>query len=111
MLVHLDQYQHDDADDSVRSAGAVSPETSAEDYFGSESVEAGEWERVDLDGETVLRRSSSHDGIAAVSVPEERADGDDPDLPGRTIQLRTAGGETRYVEQAVIVEVQDADPG
>lgn len=110
MLVHVEQYRRDDADDGVRSDGEVSPDRGTDEYFDRETVESAEWERVEHGDRTLLRRSSSHDGVTAVSVPREPTEDDDPALPGRTIQLRTAGGETHYVEQARIVEVQDADP-
>lgn len=43
-------------------------------------------------------------------MPEKGTDDDDPDLPGRTPQVRTAGGDSYFVEQAEIVEAIDDDP-
>lgn len=109
MLVHLRQYRRDDADDVVRSEGEVSPDRDPDEYFDRDGVEAEEWGRITYGGETILRRSSTHDDVVAVSVPKEETEDDDADLPGRTVQLRTGGG-SHYVEQARIVEVQDVDP-
>lgn len=106
MLVHLEQYDHDDVDDAVRSEGDVDPDRDQKEYFGEDDVGPEEWERVTEGGETLLRRSISKDGVTAVSVPQEESD---DTLPGKTIQLRIEGGET-YVENAEIVEVQDSDP-
>jgi hypothetical protein len=106
MLVHLEQYHHDEADDAVRSEGDVSPDRDPESYFGTDDLEADEWERVTEDDETLLRRSMTLDEVTAVSVPQEESH---EDLPGKTIQIRKGGGE-EYVENAEIVEVQDRNP-
>lgn len=108
--MHLEQYRRDDASETVRSEGEVSPEKSTEEYFGEEDLDAEEWERVEHDGESLLCRAREHSDVAAVSVPREQNEDDDPDLPGQTVQLRTGGGETYYVTQAKIIEVQDSDP-
>ncbi|WP_435180129.1 hypothetical protein [Halorussus sp. AFM4] len=106
MLVNLEQYQHDDADDAVRSGGDVDPDRDADDYFGTDDLDAEEWERVTEDGETLLRRSMTLEEVTAVSVPREQTH---EDLPGVTVQIRK-GGEEEYVDNARIVEVQDPDP-
>ena len=116
MLVHLHQFKREEVDfDDNRTAGesqtedAVDKET--EEYFGSdaEGFEAETWETVEHEGDPIQRRSVSIGGVNAVSVPQEPAEGDDSDLPGRTLQIRM-GGEQELVEQAVIVEVQDEEP-
>ena len=111
MLVHFEQYQRDEADDAVRSAGDVAPDRDADDYFGKDDLDAEEWERVTEDDETLLRRSVTIDEVTAVSVPQDEEDEEeaDDDLPGETIQLRI-GGTEEYVENARIVEVQDRNP-
>lgn len=106
MLVHLRQYDSDDATESVRSEGDVDPDRDPEAYFGEDDLDAEEWERVTEDGRTLLRRPVSLDDVTAVSVPRESSD---DDLPGETLQIRV-GGEERYVENAEIVEVQDRSP-
>jgi hypothetical protein len=110
MLVHFEQYQHDEADDAVRSDGDVSPDRDPEDYFGTddfeEGLDAAEWERVTVDDEVLLRRSVTLEGVTAVSVPQEETH---EDLPGKTIQVRKDGGE-EYVDNAEIIEAQDRSP-
>lgn len=106
MLVHFEQYQRDEADDAVRSEGSVDPDRDSEDYFGTDDLDAEEWERVTEDGRTLLRRSVTMDEVTAVSVPQEESD---EELPGKAIQIRI-GGTEEYVENAEIVEVQDRDP-
>lgn len=110
MLVHFEQYHRDEAKDTVRSEGDVSPDRDPDDYFGTEDFEeksdADEWERVTEGDETLLRRSVSIEGVTAVSVPQEESN---EDLPGKTIQIRV-GGEEEYVENAEIIEVQDREP-
>lgn len=108
MLVDLNQYRRDDASETVRHGEEVL-DTDEEAYLGTD-VEIEEWERIEHEGETILKRTSSHDNITAVSVPVEGTDEDDPDLPGRTIQLRKPGEDTYYVRQAEIVEAIDEDP-
>ncbi|MFC6941301.1 hypothetical protein ACFQE8_15235 [Salinirubellus sp. GCM10025818] len=113
MLVYLHQYREDDATETVRSGDAVGPDTSASEYFDVDDLETDEWERVEVDGRVLQRRAVDYDEVVAVSVPhdndEDEEDGDDPDLPGSTLQLRMGGG-TEYVENAVLVEAQDNDP-
>jgi hypothetical protein len=106
MLVHLKQYKPDEADDTVRSEGDVSPDRDSDDYFGEDDLDADEWERTTENGETYLQRSVSLNGVSALSIPEAAAD---EDVPGVTVQLRIDGEET-YVDNAAIVEVQDSDP-
>ena len=108
MLVHLAQYRRPDTTEAVRSDGDVDPETSPEEYFDKDELASEEWERVTRDGETLLRRTRSGDDVTAVAVPREGPEAH-AGLPGRTIQLRI-GGDSEYVEQAEIVEVQDQDP-
>ncbi|WP_233274828.1 hypothetical protein [Haladaptatus cibarius] len=72
--------------------------------------DANVWETVEHEGDPIQRRAITIDEIVAISVPEEPADDDDPDLPGQTIQVRTGGDET-FIPQAEIVEVQDTSPG
>ncbi|WP_227354813.1 hypothetical protein [Haladaptatus salinisoli] len=115
MLAHLHQYQHEEVEDGNRTAGESQTEDSvnkdAEEYFGRsmDDFDAETWETVEHDGDPIQRRSVTIDEVVAISVPEKPADDDDPDLPGRTIQIRTGGGET-FVSQAKIVEVQEANP-
>ena len=113
MLVYLHQYREPDTTESVRSGEGVSPETSESEYFDVDDLDVGEWERVEIDGRVLQRRAVDYDEVVAVSVPhdndEDGKDGDDPDLPGSTLQLRMGGG-TEYIENAVLVEAQDNDP-
>ncbi|WP_458188633.1 hypothetical protein [Haladaptatus sp. NG-WS-4] len=67
------------------------------------------WETVNHDGDPIQRRSITIDEAVALSVPEEPADDDDPDLPGQTIQIRTSGDE-QVISQAEVVEIQDLNP-
>ena len=108
MLVHFEQYQHDEATDEVRSEGDVSPDRDPEEYFGTDDFDgdADEWERVTEDGETLLRRSMTMEEVTAVSVPQEETH---EDLPGKTIQVRKGGSE-EYIDNAEIIEVQDREP-
>ena len=116
MLAHLHQYQHEQVEDANRTAGESQTEDSvdkdSEEYFGEnvEDFEAETWETVDHEGDPVQRRSVTIGNVTAVSVPQEPTEDDDPDLPGVTIQVRLDGGNTEYVEQAVVVEVQDEAP-
>ena len=110
MLVYLNEYRRDEASETVREGEEV-VDTDAEEYFGTDDAgPEDDWERVEHEGETILKKSSSHDGITAVSVPEEGTEEDDPDLPGRTLQLRKPGEDTYYVQQAEIIEAIDDDP-
>jgi hypothetical protein len=67
------------------------------------------WETVEYEDDPIQQRYVTIGGVTAVSVPQEPTDEDDPDLPGRTIQLRMGGG-IEHLEQAEIVEVQDDNP-
>ncbi|MFC6718155.1 hypothetical protein ACFQGT_11000 [Natrialbaceae archaeon GCM10025810] len=116
MLVHLRQYKHEEVQfDDNRTTGesqtedSVNPES--EEYFGEdlEELDVETWETVEHEGDPVQRRSVTMEGVTAVSVPEQPTDEDDPDLPGRTLQLRLGGG-IEYLEQAEIVEIQDLSP-
>ena len=110
MLVYLNEYRRDDASETVRKGEAVA-DTDSEEYFGKEELGPDDdWERIDHKGQTVLKKASSHEGITAVSVPEKGTEDDDPDLPGRTIQLRKPGEDTYYVQQAEIIEAIDENP-
>ena len=125
MLVHLQQYKHEEVQfDDNRTTGQSQTEDSldkdSEEYFGEdvEEFDVATWETVEYDGKPVQRRDVMIDGVTAVSVPQQSAEGDDPDhpgrmedsdLPGRTIQVRKDGG-IEHLKQAVIVEVQDHTP-
>jgi hypothetical protein len=116
MLVHLRQYKHEEVQfDDNRTTGESQTEDSVdkdpEEYFGEDidDFDLEIWETIDYDDDPIQRRELSVDGVTAISVPEEPTDEDDSELPGRTVQLRF-GGDTEYVEQAVIVEVQDENP-
>ncbi|NKE36320.1 hypothetical protein GWG54_10915 [Natronococcus sp. JC468] len=116
MLVHLKQYKHEEVQfDDNRTTGESQTEDSVdkdpEEYFGEDidDFDLETWETIEYEDDPIQRRDVSIDGVTAVSVPEEPTDEDDPDLPGRTIQLRLGGG-IEYVEQSRIVEVQDLNP-
>lgn len=115
MLVQLRQYKHEEVQfDDNRTTGESQTEDTvnpdAEDYFGEDmaDLDAETWDTVEHEGDPIQRRSVTIDGVTAVSVPKEPTDEDDPDLPGRTIQLRMGGG-IEYLPQAEIVEVQDLE--
>jgi hypothetical protein len=115
MLVHLHQYKHESVDfDDNRTAGESQTEDSVDkdtsEYFAQRDLDAEEWETVEYENDPIQRRSITVGEVTAVSVPQEPAESDDPDLPGLTIQLRLAGGDTEYVGQTEIVEVQDEQP-
>ncbi|NHN48389.1 hypothetical protein G9464_12400 [Halostella sp. JP-L12] len=116
MLVDLYQYKREEADfDDERTAGESQTEDSldkgSEEYFGEdvEQFDGDTWETVEHEGDPIQRRQVTVSGVTAVSVPREPTEDDDPDLPGKTIQLRLGGG-VEYVEQAVFVEAQDSNP-
>ncbi|MFC6835064.1 hypothetical protein [Halomarina ordinaria] len=115
MLVYLHQYKHEEVQEGRRTSGESQTEDAvdkdAEEYFGENisDFDVETWATVEHEGDPVQRRTLTLDGVAAVSVPAEPAEDDDPALPGRTLQIRTGGGET-FVPQAEIVEVQDATP-
>lgn len=118
MLVHLHQYKREEVDfDDNRTTGesqtedSVNPE--AEEYFGADmddlAPDVEEWETVEHDSDPIQRRTITVGEVVAISVPQEPAEDDDPDLPGRTTQIRTGGGET-FIPQVEIIEVQDENP-
>ncbi|MDL5362483.1 hypothetical protein [Halalkalicoccus sp. NIPERK01] len=116
MLVHLHQYKHEEVDfDDNRTTGESQTEDSvnkdSEEYFGEniQDFDVETWETVEYEGDPIQRRTLTIGGVAAVSVPQDENEEDDPDLPGRTIQIRTGGGQ-EFVEQAVFVEAQDENP-
>jgi len=116
VLVNLTQYKHEEVQfDDNRTTGESQTEDSiehdSEGYFGRdiEEFDVETWETVEYEGNPIQRRYVTMDGVTAVSVPQEPTDEDDPDLPGRTIQLRLGGG-IEYLPQARIVEVQDENP-
>lgn len=116
MLVDLRQYKHEEVQfDDNRTTGESQTEdsldTDSEEYFARdmEEFEVETWETVEHEGDPIQQRYLSLDGITAVSVPQEPTEEDDPDLPGRTIQIR-AGGGIEHFRQAEVVEVQDENP-
>ncbi len=116
MLVYLQQYKHEEVQfDDNRTTGesqtADSIERDSEEYFGEDvdEFDVATWETIEHEGDPIQRRDVTITGATAVSVPEQPTDEDDPDLPGRTLQIRT-GGDIEHLEQAVIVEVQDSNP-
>ena len=116
MLVHLEQYKHEEVQfDDNRTTGESQTEDTvdkdSEEYFGEniDQFDLETWETVEHEGDPIQRRDVTIDGVTAVSVPKEPTDEDDPDLPGRTIQFRMGGG-IEYIDQARIVEVQDHSP-
>ncbi|RKD95737.1 hypothetical protein [Halopiger aswanensis] len=116
MLVHLRQYKHEEVQfDDNRTTGESQTEDTVdkepEEYFG-ESIDEFNletWETIEYEDDPIQQRDVSIEGVTAVSVPKEETDADDPDLPGKTIQLRMGGG-IEYLDQAEIVEVQDLNP-
>ena len=116
MLVDLKQYKHEEVQfDDNRTTGESQTEDTvdkdSEEYFGEniDTFDAETWETTEYEGDPIQRRYVTIGGVTAVSVPQEPTDEDDPDLPGRTIQLRMGGG-IEHLEQAEIVEVQDENP-
>ncbi|TYL40200.1 hypothetical protein CV102_01055 [Natronococcus pandeyae] len=116
MLVHLQQYKHEEVQfDDNRTTGESQTEDTVdkepEEYFGEsiDDFDLETWETVEYEDDPIQRRDVSISGVTAVSVPQEPTDEDDPDLPGRTIQLRMGGG-IEHLPQAEIVEVQDEEP-
>lgn len=109
MLVYLHQYREADADESARAEAGDSVDHDTSEYFDVDSLETDEWERFEYDGREVMRKTVEYDGVTAVSVPKDHLEDEDRDVPGLTIQLRTQGGQ-EYVENARVVEVQEADP-
>ena len=116
MFVNLKQYKHEEVQfDDNRTTGESQTEDTvnkdAEEYFGEDMDEfdVETWETVEYEDDPIQQRYVTIGGVTAVSVPQEPTDEDDPDLPGRTIQLRMGGG-IEHLEQAEIVEVQDDNP-
>ena len=125
MIVHLQQYKHEEVQfDDNRTTGQSQTEDSldkdSEEYFGEDvdEFDVATWETIEHDGEPAQRRDVTIDGVTALSVPQQPTEEDDTDLsgrtkdsdlPGRTIQVRKDGG-IEHFEQAVIVEVQDDTP-
>ncbi|AEH38241.1 hypothetical protein [Halopiger xanaduensis] len=116
MLVHLRQYKHEEVQfDDNRTTGESQTEDTVdkepEEYFGESIAEFDleTWETIEFEDDPIQQRDVTIEGVTAVSVPKEETDADDPDLPGKTIQLRMGGG-IEYMDQAEIVEVQDLNP-
>lgn len=116
MLVDFKQYKHEEVQfDDNRTTGESQTEDSvaedSEDYFGADVDEFdGEtWETIEYEGDPIQRRHGSIEGVTAVTIPEHGSEENDPDLPGRTIQLRMGGG-IEHIHQAELVEVQDMNP-
>ncbi len=116
MLVHLQQYKHEEVQfDDNRTTGESQTEDTldkdSEEYFGEnvDRFDVVTWETIEHDGDPIQRRDVTIDGVTAVTVPKQPTDEDDPDLPGKTIQFRVDGG-VEHLEQAEIVEVQDEEP-
>lgn len=113
MLTYLHQYKHEEVDfDDNRTAGESQTEDAVdkdpEEYFGEDlELEADTWETIEYDGDPIQRREIEIDGVTAVSVPEDLATEDD--LPGRTVQVRVAGG-VEHFDHAQVIEVEDPDP-
>lgn len=116
MLVHLQQYKHEEVQfDDNRTTGESQTEDSvdkdSEEYFGENisQFDGSTWETVEHEDDPIQRRDVTLTGVTTVTVPRQPTEEDDPDLPGKTIQFHMGGG-IEYVEQAVIVEVQDENP-
>lgn len=116
MLVDLKQYRHEDVQGADNKAVGESQtedtvDKSSEEYFGEniDEFDLETWETVDHQGTPIERRYVTISGVTAVSLPDEPTDEDDPDLPGRTIQLRLGGG-VNHLPQAELVEVEDENP-
>lgn len=116
MLVDLKQYKHEEVQfDDNRTTGESQTEDSvekdSEEYFGTniEQFDVETWETIEYEGDPIQRRHASIDGVTAVTIPEDETEENDPDLPGRTLQLRMGGG-IEHLHQAELVEVQDLSP-
>ncbi|MFC7007462.1 hypothetical protein [Halalkalicoccus salilacus] len=121
MLVYLHQYKHEEVQfDDNRTTGESQTEDTvdkdSEEYFGEnvDQFESDTWETVEYEGDPIQRRSVTLSGVTAVSVPHDlnQLDEDeegDPDLPGKSIQLRLGGG-LEFIDNAVFVEAQDEEP-
>ncbi|MFP8957311.1 hypothetical protein ACLI4Y_11315 [Natrialbaceae archaeon A-CW3] len=116
MLVHLQQYKHEEVQfDDNRTTGRSQTEDSvdkdAQAYFGEsvEKMDVETWETVEYEGDPIQRRDVTLTGVTSVSVPDRPLEGEgDAPLPGSTVQVHVDGG-IESLEQAVIVEVQDSD--
>lgn len=116
MLVDLKQYKHEEVQfDDNRTTGESQTEDSvahdSEEYFDAnvDDFEGETWETVEYEGDPIQRRHASIEGVTAVAIPEHETEENDPELPGRTLQLRMGGG-IEHVHQAELVEVQDLNP-
>lgn len=121
MLVYLHQYKHEEVQfDDNRTTGESQTEDTvdkdSEEYFGEnvDQFESDTWETVEYEGDPIQRRSVTLSGVTAVSVPHDlneldEDDEGDPDLPGKSIQLRLGGG-LEFIDNAVFVEAQDEEP-
>ncbi|WP_336364641.1 hypothetical protein [Halalkalicoccus salilacus] len=121
MLVYLHQYKHEEVQfDDNRTTGESQTEDTvdkdSEEYFGEnvDQFESDTWETVEYEGDPIQRRSVTLSGVTAVSVPHDLNELDedeegDPDLPGKSIQLRLGGG-LEFIDNAVFVEAQDEEP-
>lgn len=109
MLVYLHQYREAETKGNKERDVGGSVDHDTEEYFDTDELEADEWEEFDYDGTTLNRRVATFDDVTAVSVPKDHLE-EQGDVPGVTIQLRTEGGETEYVENATIIEVSDPNP-
>lgn len=113
MLVHLQQYKREEVDiDDERTAGESQTEDAVdrepEEYFGGDlDLSGATWETVEYRGDPVQRREVELDGVTAVSMPQDQDT--ESDLPGRTVQIRYGGG-VEHLENAELVEAEDADP-
>ena len=117
MLVHLRHYKHEEVDfDDNRTTGESQTEDAvdreSEEYFGEDLDLSGTtWETVEYRGDPVQRREVELDGVTAVSLPENEEEQEEAsdDLPGETVQIRYGGG-VEHLENAVLVEAEDANP-
>ena len=114
MLVHLQQYKHEEVQfDDNRTTGRSQTEDTvdkdSQEYFGKrvDAMDVETWETVEYEGDPIQRRDLTLTGVTSVSAPDRPLEGNSP-LPGTTVQVRVDGG-IESIEQAVIVEVQDSD--
>lgn len=108
MLVYLHRYREADADEAARSDKSSDVDMDAQSYFATDDLALDEWEQFEYRDMKMLRKVETHDDVTAVSVPKDHLD--EHEVPGDTIQLRMADGETEYVENATIIEASDAEP-
>jgi hypothetical protein len=109
MLVYLHRYERGEAQGNRQRDEGDTVERTTEDYFGTDDLEADEWEQFDYHGTSIRRKVVEFDDVTAVSVPKDHLD-EQEEVPGITIQLRMDGGEVEYVENARVIEVMDNDP-